>query len=299
MLNDDDYVKAYSDIFVKYLFGSEGNEDILLDFINDVLSDSGFPLIKWVEVLNPFNIKEFRSDKLSILDVKAVDENERTYNIEIQSNPEPHYRNRILYYWARLYSSQMRSGEYYSLLRPVISINLLNYVLVRENNRLHNLFWLSLSDDPEIVLTDHIYFHFIEMPKFVKRHPELLSEDLEKWVYFYLYEGKEDEEKMKILFKDDEPLQKAHNLYKRFTKSDELREVYQNRIEAERRYNTALSNAEEKGRKEGMKNGRKEGMENGRKEEKIQTAKNMKNDGLDIEIIMKYTGLSRKDIEKL
>ncbi len=287
----DDYIKAYSDIFVKYLFGSEGNEDILLDFINDVLSDSGFTLIKEVEVLNPFNIKEFREDKLSILDVKAVDEHGKTYNIEIQSTTEPYYRNRILYYWSRLYSSQIKSGDNYALLRPVISINLLNYKLVRENHRLHNLFWLSLSDDSEIVLTDHIYFHFIEMPKLLKADPKLIIDDLEKWVYFYLNEGKEDTESMKILFKDDEPLQKAHKAYERFTQSDELREIYQRRIEAERRYNTAIDHAEKKGREEGEKTGRKA--------EKIALARKMKNDGMDIEIIMKYTGLSKEEIEKL
>jgi len=279
-MSDNDYVKAYSDIFVKYLFGSKGNEDILLDFINDVLSDSDFPKIKSVKILNPFNVKEFKGDKLSILDVKAIDEHNRVYNVEIQSTPEPHYRNRILYYWARLYSSQISSGDDYALLNPVISINLLNYVLVKDNKRLHNLFWLSLSDDSNIVLTDHIFFHFIELPKLFKENSELLKGDLEKWAYFFLYEGKEEDlDNMKILFKDDEPLKKADRLYKEFTKSDRLRELYNTRLYTELRYNT------------GMRNARKEGIK--------ETAKRMKEDGIDIETIKKYTGLSRDEIEKL
>ncbi len=294
-----DHIKAYSDIFVKYLFGSKGNEDILLDFVNDVLTDAGFHKIKSVEILNPFNIKEFKTDKLSILDVKAVDENENIYNIEIQSYQDAYYRKRILYYWARLYSSHIKSGEDYALLRPVISINVLNYILVKENKRLHNLFWLSLSDNPEIVLTDHIYFHFIELPKLVKARPELISEELEKWAYFFLYKGKEDERKMKILFKDDGPLRKANKIYERFTQNDELREIYDNRIEAERKYKTEINYAKKIGKEEGRKEGRKEGREKGRKEKKIEIAKKMIKENIPIDIIIKVTGLTKEEIEKL
>ncbi len=77
-------VKAYSDIFVKYLLGSSGNEDILLSFINDVLVNSGFNKIKDVIIQNPFNFQEFEGDKLTVLDVKAIDEIGKTYNIEVQ-----------------------------------------------------------------------------------------------------------------------------------------------------------------------------------------------------------------------
>ncbi|MFW5800232.1 MAG: Rpn family recombination-promoting nuclease/putative transposase, partial [Spirochaetota bacterium] len=51
----------------------------------------------------------------------------------------------------------------------------------------------------------------------------------------------------------------------------------------------------EKGRKEGIK----EGEERGEKRKAIETAKKMKNDGVEINIIMKYTELSKEEIEKL
>lgn len=40
-------------------------------------------------------------------------------------------------------------------------------------------------------------------------------------------------------------------------------------------------------------------MKEGLKEKSIDIAKNMLKDSLDIEIIMKYTGLSKEEIEKL
>ena len=79
------YVKPSSDIFIKYLFGTEENKPILLAFINAVLSKTDFDLIVSVEILNPFNIKEFTGDKETVLDVKATDNNGRIYDIEVQA----------------------------------------------------------------------------------------------------------------------------------------------------------------------------------------------------------------------
>ncbi len=69
-------VNPTSDFFVRYLLGSEENKDLLLDFINAILIDSGFkPAVK-LEIMNPFNLKTFSVSKESILDVKAGGANE-------------------------------------------------------------------------------------------------------------------------------------------------------------------------------------------------------------------------------
>ncbi len=51
-------VLPYNDYFVRYLLGDESNNDLLLSFINAVHEDYGFPLIKKVKIMNPFNLKE-------------------------------------------------------------------------------------------------------------------------------------------------------------------------------------------------------------------------------------------------
>ena len=83
-----DYVKATSDIFIKYLFGMDNKESnrLVLSFINAVLQDSGFPVITKVIQKNPFNYKEFLNDKLSVLDIKVENENKKIFNIEVQSS---------------------------------------------------------------------------------------------------------------------------------------------------------------------------------------------------------------------
>ena len=52
-----------ADIFVRYLLGSEGNKDILIDFINAVFTQKGQKPIVEIELLNPFNLRTVRETK--------------------------------------------------------------------------------------------------------------------------------------------------------------------------------------------------------------------------------------------
>ncbi|OQX29677.1 MAG: hypothetical protein B0D92_02425 [Spirochaeta sp. LUC14_002_19_P3] len=54
-----------------------------------------------------------------------------------------------------------------------------------------------------------------------------------------------------------------------------------------------------KGREEGVKKGREEGVKKGREDAILQTAKNLKNAGVVLDIISKSTGLSLDEIQKL
>ena len=53
------------------------------------------------------------------------------------------------------------------------------------------------------------------------------------------------------------------------------------------------------GREEGRAEGFAEGMENGRAEGVSNVARKLKADGMDIDLIIKYSGLTREEIEKL
>ena len=67
-------IPAYRDTFVHFLFGTPGNESILLNFLNAVLESDEQPPAKSVVANNPFNPQTFVTDKFTILDVKATDE---------------------------------------------------------------------------------------------------------------------------------------------------------------------------------------------------------------------------------
>ena len=84
--------------------------------------------------------------------------------------------------------------------------------------------------------------------------------------------------------------------------SQEMRE-YETSKMAYRDIKNSVDTAKREGIAEGMEKGMKEGLEKGRAEgmnqRSLDIARNMLADGVDINLIMKYSGLTQKQIEKL
>ena len=290
------YIKPTSDIVIHYLLGSEKNTDLLLSFINAVLEDSDMPLVKSVEIKNPFNTKNFNFDKMSILDIKAIDENGRIYDIEVQSIGNKYFANRSLYYWARNYSDQLHESEAYYTLNPVICINLLDFIMIEDLDTVHTCFLPTEKNNTEYILSDHLEIHFIELPKFNRVNTKL-KKNMTAWVEYFLNEGKENET-MKIILKDS-TFQKAHREYTRFTSSDEYREIIEGQQKWIRDQKTLIEGARRKGLKEGIEEGREEGKSLGEYNKAVNSAKIMISKGLSIELIAEVTGLAIDEIKEL
>ena len=254
------YIKPYSDIFVHYLLAQEQNKDLLIDFINSVLIDSDFTPIKDVTIKNPFNIRKYPKDREIILDINATDENEHIYNIEIQSQGNKSFINRALLNWAKCYSNQIRKGQNFTVLKPTISINILNWTLIEESNESRSTFLLTEKNNKDIVLTDQIIIHFLELSK-VDENLSKIDNKLLNWLYYFKYEGiKED--KMTYLFKTDNNLLKAHKEYEKFRQNDKTRKLYHDRVIYEMDKNTLIESAKIEGKLEGKIEGEILGKQN-------------------------------------
>ena len=129
------------DIAFKKIFGVEENKDLLLSLINSVMAKEDQVLE--IELLNPYNIKDFKKDKLSILDIKAKSIDGRRFNIEMQVADEADYDKRALYYWAKLYTDQLKEGKDYSKLSKAIGIHILNFISITQNQKYHNVFHIT------------------------------------------------------------------------------------------------------------------------------------------------------------
>lgn len=85
--------------------------------------------------------------------------------------------------------------------------------------------------------------------------------------------------------------------------SKDEREKYDESLKVMRDYHATLEGAALLGRREGLAEGRAEGREKGlaegRAEGRAETAKMMLEDGEPISKIMRYTGLTEEEIEKL
>lgn len=128
-------IRPINDFAFKKVFGSPENRLALVSLLNAILELSR-PIVD-VTVENPFNPQDFHDDKLSILDIKAVDEAGAIYNIEMQLSIYSGLIKRIVFYGCEIYADQLRRGDDYSQLKPVFSICLLSGVLWPDSSKVH------------------------------------------------------------------------------------------------------------------------------------------------------------------
>ena len=131
-----------NDIIFKALFSQ--NKDILTNFLADTLN---IPIteIEELSVINPEITPTIAEGKVTRLDIHLTTKT-RNIDIEMQKANEPDYRERILLYWAYLYSEGIKRGEKYAELHQAISLNIVDFNMfnceeyqssfsIRENTR--------------------------------------------------------------------------------------------------------------------------------------------------------------------
>ncbi|MGK5091147.1 Rpn family recombination-promoting nuclease/putative transposase [Deltaproteobacteria bacterium TL4] len=155
-----------------------------------------------------FNEKEFVSDKLSIVDVKAKDEVGCTYQIEVQLAVFPSLPERILYTWSDLYASQLKSGENYDELQPVVSIWIIAGTLFQDSSAFHHHFQMS-DQKLGVILNEHASIHLLELDKWKKTQAE---NELDRWTYFFLEAQDLDDEQLPVFMNTDEMRQAMQTL---------------------------------------------------------------------------------------
>jgi predicted transposase/invertase (TIGR01784 family) len=87
---------------------------------------------------------------------------------------------RMLYMWSDIYGSQLKNGEDYHQLNPVISIWLLTDELFQDTETYHHHFQL-IDKHHQRLLSEHCSIHVIELNKW-KKHKTLNQN--ENWLYF-------------------------------------------------------------------------------------------------------------------
>jgi len=154
------------DFAFKKLFGSEENKDLLISLLNAILSEE--PPIIEVILKNPYNLADYKSGKLSIMDIKAKDNNGRWFNVEIQINEDLDFDKRALYYCAKLVTEQLSEGTMYKKLQKTFSINILNFHFV-PNDEFHNCYKIiNIATGKDDKLHDVFELHYLKLRKFKK-----------------------------------------------------------------------------------------------------------------------------------
>ncbi|KAA2400101.1 Rpn family recombination-promoting nuclease/putative transposase [Bacillus cereus] len=296
------------DFAFKQLFGTNGSEDILIAFLNAMLQESLESPIASLQLEDPHLHREHANDKLSILDISATLGTGTKVNVEIQLNNNHDMMKRSLYYWGKLYTSQLQKGMPYSALRKTITINLLNFIMFLDHKEFHTKGTLWNTQQQKL-LSDDIEIHIIEIPKLTEQwHEEKVNpwkDPFARWLL--LLSANEDEHLTKLLediaMNQDPILQKAINKWERMSQDSSFRQAYDAREKVLMDEAAKFAHAETEGMKRGMEKGLEKGIEKGRKEGvqqgKIQMIKSMYDLGIPLETIAKASKLSVPEVEHI
>ena len=239
------------DIIFKRVFGNEKNTEIIAGFISDMLDIPREKITK-VVIKNVELPPEEIDQKFSRLDLNLYVDG-RKINIEMQINKESAYKERTLFYWAKLYSDDLDSGEDYSALSQTICVNIINFNLFDCENY-HSHFMLKEKERDEI-MTDKLAIHFFELKKVGKYKRNKRMED-----WLTLINAETEGDLMALQQNTSIPeIQKTIVILREMSADEKIREEARRREKRLHDEATALNHARKEGIEEGIEKGRAEG----------------------------------------
>ena len=268
-----------SDVIFAIYFADERNIEFLTDFLKSALP---IPADDYDEVtiIDPRLIRDFPEDKLGIVDVKLRLKSGRIIHIEIQVAPLPYMAKRITYYDSKMITEQIGKNENYEDIKQVITIVITEKEFIPKSPNYHHRFTMYDYING-VELTDIVEVHTLELCKLL---PDMNSSRLDYWMRFI---KAEEASELEAIAQKDPLIEKAVARLMELSADEKARLLYEKR-EKERMDSEVRENY-----------ARSEGEKAGQKAKAIQIAKSALAMGLPISDIIKLTGLTQKEIEKL
>ena len=267
------------DYVFKRIFGHAGNEDITKSLLSSIIKDE----ISDITVdCNTITEKDLLDDKVGILDIKAKLNNNINCNIEMQVVDKKNIEKRLMFYWSKIYTMSIKSGDDYNQLEKGIVILFTDFNLekLRGINKFITKWNLREEENPKIILTDVLEIYIIELSKGEELLKNMSKKEQSKnsfntWLQFINNpEAIVDMENKEVL---EEISQNEHERYKA-----ELRQKYIMDQKA----------VEEAGYDKGLTIVIKRGI----KQKQIEIAKKLLKKGSKLEEIIELTDLTKDEI---
>ena len=106
--NEFKFIDLRIDWAFKYVYGSPGNEDLLLNLLDAILPEKH---ISKVELRQQEQIPDNRKQRRSVFDVNCTTQSGESLIIEMQNAEQRDFANRMVYYSGFPIRQQVRAGE--------------------------------------------------------------------------------------------------------------------------------------------------------------------------------------------
>lgn len=282
--SEERYISLLTDFGFKRIFGTKPNKDLLINFLNSLFE--GFQVVTDVKYLNSEHVGDVYAERKAIFDVYCENERGEKFIVEMQNAYQKYFKDRSLFYSTFPIREQAPKGTIWNFrLDHVYTIALLNFDFHEDSfdpvDINHDI---GLLDKKTFkVFNDKLSFKYVEIAKFNKSESELVTL-YDKWLYVLKNLSRLDERPQALREKVFTKLFEEAEIAK-FTPK-ELRE-YENSLKAYRDVKNSIDTALEQGREQGCAEGIAE------------IAKNMLSLGMDMDLIVKATGLTKSEIESL
>ena len=267
-----------NDYVFKRIFGYTGNEDITKSLLSSIIPDN----IEEITLdCNPITEKDLFDDKVGVLDIKAKLNNSTNCNIEMQIVDRKNLEKRLLFYWSKMYTSSIKSGEDYEKLKRSIVILISDYNLEKLINEPEYMSkWnIRREKSPHLVLTDMLEIYIIEAEK-AKNYVLENNEILNSWLQFI-------NNPEVILKMENNELKKAKRILEEISEDEHKRKLTEHREKYIRDQHDIEARGYDKG------------LEAGIKQTNAEIVKKMKSKNFDISTISQITGLDENQINKI
>lgn len=284
------FLNPRNDLAFKRIFGSEKNKDILIHFLNDILSRSS-PVTE-VTFLKTVQDPEIAPLRVSIVDVMCQDQEGNRFVIEMRVSHEKAFDKRALYYAARAYCSQQVEGTKFHDLNDVYFLAITDFTPFPAKKT-----WLSRIGLKDLDTNEHdieaIQLFFMQLPFFKKTLDDLETMTIkEKWAYFFKHADETSEQDLEKFIGEDTIIKRAYDELNRFGWSEMELNNYES-IEMKQAADQAVLDAAVEC---AFERGAEQGEEKGEKKAQLRIAMKMLEEGLLRTQVAKLTGLDESDL---
>ena len=265
------------DIVFQAIFGEVGSENITKDFLEKILKRK----IEKISLdKNPILRRELKDDKLGVLDIVTELDGKEKCNIEMQLIDKSNIIERMLYYWSKMYTKQIKAGDDYNKLEKTIVILIADFNIKGLEEVEYHSTWkiIETNSVKKLILTDKFELDIIELSKIEGRENE--KDQLLDWLVFL---ENPESERVTRKMKENENLKEAVEKLDRISEDEKMQRIIELREKAIRDEHAIYA----------------KGIDDGAEKEKLQIAKNMLKENISIDIIIKVTGLTKEEIEKI
>ena len=324
---EERFVNPYTDYGFKKLFGTEQNADLLVSFLNSLISDGEDPIVS-INYKNVEHLGEINTMRSSYFDVFCQTESGADFIVEMQNGKQIYFKDRSLYYATIPIQEQGKKGkakpeaeakalendgtetdikkkevkkkgwDYH--LKEVYLVAILDYNFpdgeYPDDEYFHEIKLMDVRD--KHVFYDKLTLVYLEMPKI--EHLEIKLDTMrDKWMYA-LYS---------LCYTDEQPPELQEEVFVKLFEEARLANFNEQQLfsyqmslkdlwDSYSTWKCANEEGLEKGKALGLKEGKELGLAEGKAqgiaETKRETARKLLSMGMSKEIILQATGLTEE-----